>query len=237
MSEKMFNLMSEEISDGLKKFLNKETVEDKFDIYVGKVVDNNDPLKLGRCRVRVFGVFDNSISNDDLPWAMPNNTFVGSKTGSFIIPPKDAIVNVYFDDWDVNLPHYTTKVIDQNNLPKNYAKNYPDNMVFFETDNGTSFEIDRSNEDVTFTHADGTVVKIDGNLGDVTFKHKSGTKITVDGVTGDLTFDGNLNTTIKHKGILTVEGSTVTPTGSGPLCAIPSCLYTGAPHTGTQCLP
>ena len=219
MSEKMFNLMGDELSEGLKKFLNKEIVEDKFDIYVGKVVDNNDPLQLGRCKIRVFGVFDNGdIKDSDLPWAMPNNTFVGSKVGSFIVPPKDAIVNVYFDDWDVNLPHYTTKVIDKNNLPKNYAKNYPDNMVFYETDKGTSFEIDRSTEDVTFSHS-------------------SGTKITIEGATGNITIDGNLNTTIKHKGILTVEGSTVTPTGSGPLCAIPSCLYTGAPHTGTQCLP
>jgi hypothetical protein len=33
-------------------------------------------------------------------------------------------------------------------------------------------------------------------------------------------------------GQLTVKG-TVTPTGSGPFCGLPSCVITGAPHVGS----
>lgn len=40
--------------------------------WVGVVEDRNDPLKLGRCRVRIFGWHTESINElptKDLPWA------------------------------------------------------------------------------------------------------------------------------------------------------------------------
>lgn len=210
MSEKFIDFISEDLAEGLKNFLNKEVPEDKFKSYVGKVVDNNDPLKLGRCRIRVYGIFDNigncNIPDNDLPWAMPDNTFVGSKVGSFIVPPNDTIVNVYFDDWDVNLPHYSTKTIDARNLPKNYAKNYPDNMIFFETDKGSSFEIDRTTDETTFTHFSGTTITID-TTGAVKIKtHK--------------VEDENSLTSI----------SVPSTTPGGYFCAIPICPHSGQIH-------
>ena len=227
MVNKISDMISDDISSGLKSFLSKDIVEDKFDTYVGKVVDNNDPNKLGRCKVRVFGVFDNTIPNDDLPWAMPNNTFVGSLVGSFIVPPVGAIVNVYFDDWDVNLPHYTTKVIDKRNLPKNYAKNYPNNMVFFETDSGISFEIDRSNDDVIFTHSKGSKIIID---------HSKGSKIIIDGTTGKITIESSADIETKYKTFWKDNGTAVIPSGQGMMCAMPSCPYGGFFLQGQQAI-
>jgi GH24 family phage-related lysozyme (muramidase) len=43
-------------------------------IYFGIVEDRNDPLKLGRCKVRIVGLHSSSrdeLSTDDLPWAYP----------------------------------------------------------------------------------------------------------------------------------------------------------------------
>ena len=37
--------------------------------FPGEVVDLEDPLQIGRVRVRVFGVYDD-IDDDDLPWAL-----------------------------------------------------------------------------------------------------------------------------------------------------------------------
>jgi hypothetical protein len=56
--------------------------------------------------------------------------------------------------------------------------------------------------------------------------------------TGDLTVTGSGNLTIsglntKITGGTLVTSGTVSPTGSGPYCGLPYCLYTGAPHTGT----
>jgi hypothetical protein len=52
---------------------------DGFIWWIGRVVDLNDPLSLGRCRVRIFGYHgeEKDIPDDDLPWAVaihPINT-------------------------------------------------------------------------------------------------------------------------------------------------------------------
>lgn len=72
-------------------------------IYRGVVEDVNDPLKLGRCRVRVPSIHgpmdDTQIPL--LPWARHiNPTPVGMKRGSFIPPHKGDIVFVFFEGGD-----------------------------------------------------------------------------------------------------------------------------------------
>lgn len=198
--------------------------------YIGKIVDNKDPDKIGRCKVRVFGVFD-EVADDDLPWAIGEQSFNGSLVGSFIVPPVGCIVSIVFENGDLYFPKYSRKVVDKNNLPSNYSVNYPNNMVFFETDNGTAFEIDRSNDDVTFTHKSGTKVKffIDGASG----------KITVDMDAVDIKMTGKTTITstsvdVKHSGLWTDNGKAVIPSGSGPYCAMPTCPYSGLALQGYQ---
>ena len=130
--------------------------------YIGKVIVNLDPDMLGRCKIRVLGVFD-TVEDEYLPWADPDFDFVGSLKGSFIVPPVGCIVSVYFENDDLYFPKYTRKVVDKANLPKNHSKNYPNTMVFFETDNGTSFEIDRTTDEVTLNHKAGSKIIIKPN--------------------------------------------------------------------------
>lgn len=68
--------------------------------YIGVVEDRNDPEKLGRCRVRVFGIHSESkvaLPTESLPWAIPiqpitssgisgiGNTPLGAIEGSWVL--------------------------------------------------------------------------------------------------------------------------------------------------------
>lgn len=65
---------------------------DGFLWWFGVVEDRQDPLGLGRCRVRIFGVHSESLSDiptEDLPWAHPsqavnNHTFSTPKEGEYV---------------------------------------------------------------------------------------------------------------------------------------------------------
>ena len=77
--------------------------------YIGLVEDTKDPLRLGRCKIRVFSVFDDIVV-EDLPWAKPSSksTFFGKagKAGSISIPKKGAMVKVEFDQGEIYSPMY-----------------------------------------------------------------------------------------------------------------------------------
>jgi hypothetical protein len=67
--------------------------------YLGKVVDNRDPLYQGRARINVFGLFD-GIPDDDLPWAeqISGLVFGGTQGGcSMSIPRIGSVVAVEFE--------------------------------------------------------------------------------------------------------------------------------------------
>jgi len=77
--------------------------------WLGKVVDNEDPLLNGRCRVMVYGKFD-KIETSAIPWATPANR---NMVGSHMVPRIGDIVSIKFDNGDIYHPEYIYQ-IDQN---------------------------------------------------------------------------------------------------------------------------
>ena len=77
--------------------------------FLGEVVDVTDPLREGRCKVKVFSIFD-TLPVEDIPWAVQSQkpAFFGqdAKAGSISIPKKGAIVNVRFNNGDLYSPEY-----------------------------------------------------------------------------------------------------------------------------------
>lgn len=76
--------------------------------WIGEVVDIEDTLKIGRVKIKVYGLFD-EIPTADIPWAYPgNNTTGGSVTGGgfFSVPKKGALVSVKFDQGNLYHPEY-----------------------------------------------------------------------------------------------------------------------------------
>ena len=78
--------------------------------YIGMVEDNNDPSRMGRCKIRVFDIFDGRSKEDkydidleDLPWAVPHKDINGNE---FNIPDKGKVVTVIFENGNKNNPEY-----------------------------------------------------------------------------------------------------------------------------------
>lgn len=73
--------------------------------YVGVVEDRNDPLALGRVRVRVVGlhIHDKTVlPTEDLPWAMLMQPASGGATITAVGPAEGTTVIVIFNDWPEN---------------------------------------------------------------------------------------------------------------------------------------
>jgi hypothetical protein len=67
--------------------------------YLGKIVDNRDPLYQGRAKINVFGVFDD-LPVEDLPWAdqISGISFgSGFGGGSLSVPRIGTVVAVTFE--------------------------------------------------------------------------------------------------------------------------------------------
>lgn len=221
-------LLLENTSKLLRDFVNNQLDESYNSIHIGKVINNNDPKKLGRCQIRVYSIYENTIPDSDLPWAIPEFSFIGSDVGSFIVPPNDSLVNVRFSMGNIYEPIYTTKVLNKNKLPTNKNINYPNNMIFFETDNGDYFEINRVTKEIEFKTSTGDIINIDGQ-GNITIETTNilGGKIDIISK-GAVTIKAP-SVEIKHDILASV---TPNPTG-GPFNTLLFDPYTGSIHQGT----
>jgi hypothetical protein len=71
--------------------------------YRGRVSDNDDPLKLGRVRVKVPDVFGDEESG----WALPCFPLAAPGMGLFLVPPVEAWVWVEFEYGSPEKPIYS----------------------------------------------------------------------------------------------------------------------------------
>jgi uncharacterized protein involved in type VI secretion and phage assembly len=71
--------------------------------YRGAVIDNADPLQIGRLLVQVPDV-SNVIPST---WAMPCVPFTGNQCGFFVVPPVGAGVWIEFEQGDSDYPIWT----------------------------------------------------------------------------------------------------------------------------------
>lgn len=68
--------------------------------YRGKVINNIDPMKMGRCLVMVPDVLGPGVSS----WATPCSPMGGTAAGLYCIPPIGSCVWVEFEQGDPDYP-------------------------------------------------------------------------------------------------------------------------------------
>lgn len=232
----MKDKVEKNISEMMKNMMDQLKPEISKNFFTGIVLDNIDPEKLGRCKIRVYGVFeDENIPITDLPWAFPDFNFIGSNLGSFVVPPVNTIVKVYFEDDDIYRPYYTTKILKTTSLSIEKDEDYPNTMILFETDNGDYFKINRNTYEATFRHASGVLVNMDNN-GNITIDNsgvETGTlTLTVKGDVNVVSQTGDVSVTA-NKGNIKLGGS-----NANTQCPnVQNCLVTGAPLTIGRQIP
>jgi hypothetical protein len=90
-------------------------------IYRGVIEDNNDPEKLGRCKIRIWGVHDElkneseieGIPTNKLPWSEPCLGLVEgsvSGAGAWAIPLQGSHVFLFFEGGNWESPRYFATV-------------------------------------------------------------------------------------------------------------------------------
>lgn len=134
---------------------------------VGVVVDNADPEKRQRVRVRIPQLH-RTLPDDKLPWAIPDasqsRANAGGGAGSVNVPVKGAKIYVRFEENDPHNPRYagspTTDDVNKDNELLN--ENYPHTRGSID-DAGNRISTNSENEVLDFVHKSGSTVHIDAN--------------------------------------------------------------------------
>lgn len=134
------------------KHLQRQGLDHKI-IYAGIVVDDNDPRKACRVRVRVTGIHPDTIPDNHLPWAMPMNQDYAddaekqTSSGTVDIPHKGAKVGVRYPNGDPHKPQLAPYPGDKKTILKEAEKNYPHRKATV-LPNGCKLIIDKSTNEV-----------------------------------------------------------------------------------------
>lgn len=84
----------------MQKPLFESSQDITYKYFLGKIIDNNDPLSKGRVRVEVDGM-TKDIPKECLPWYAVINTAGGNNNSSVAIPSNNSRVLVTFPDGDI----------------------------------------------------------------------------------------------------------------------------------------
>lgn len=151
--------------------------------YIGKVEAIDDPKFEGRCRVRVFSLFDD-MDIVDLPWATPaaKPTFFGqdARAGSISIPKIGAVVGVKFNNGDIYSPEYSQvqelaedikDELKKGNTPESFRKKYEgSHFILFDGDEEIKFWFDR--EIGLQMELKQSFIRIDNATSNILIEHK-----------------------------------------------------------------
>jgi hypothetical protein len=144
--------------------------------WIGEVVDNNDPKKLGRVKVTIAGLLEGDAAS--LPWVMMENStgFGGNGTdSSFIVPLVGSKLNIHFMYDDIYFPVYRGFYQSANTHQSAFDSNYPNKFGIVSGE--TKLVIDRNENTVSIETANGVKINI-SSAGDLTIEGP--TKIKID---------------------------------------------------------
>ncbi|MFC7335833.1 phage baseplate assembly protein V [Haloferula chungangensis] len=184
--------------------------------YRGFVVDNEDPEKRGRLRLRV----PSALAGEVTAWALPCAPFGGSNDqGFFMMPVVGAQVWAEFEEGNLDYPIWSgTFWQSSGEAPvENPQKASTTRLLRTPSGHSLQFDDEAGAESFLLTHPSGTEIRID-EKGTIEIKGANGEQLTLDAAANISLSDSNNNELSMNSSGVTVKdasGNQIEMAGSG----------------------
>lgn len=177
--------------------------------YLGKVIYNEDPTFSGRCKVRVFSLFD-ELPDNIIPWFIPADfsVFSGGGAGNISIPKVGDVVKVRFTNDDYYSGEYTGIQNIDPDLINEIKDDYKDTHVLLYDSEKDLIVIYQPKTGLKM-YLNGSVIVIDAD-GMIQMKHKNNAnviEITDDAIT--IVSGNNSQINLNTDGTVNIKGGNV----------------------------
>jgi len=203
---------------GLLEKVAKEVQRKLYGKFRGFVVDNQDPEKRARLKLKI----PSALGETETGWALPCIPFGGiAGFGLFLVPEVDTQVWVEFEEGEISRPIWTgTFWQKQGDPPAEATEGDGTTTRLLKTPGGhlLRFDDEKDKEKIQILHPKGTEVAID-EKGILTLTDSGGSKVTMDPDAGKLLVeDSNGNTLTMDSSGTVIEdknGNKVTMASAG----------------------
>ena len=143
----------------------KEQVDPTSMSYIGNVVDNNDPKKLGRVKVQISVYSDLKI--EAIPWASPLLASHGNSQeyGGINVPEIGSQVRVTFPSKDFTAPYYSGAELNETTRTTFFDDDYP-NTYGYKDSVGNFIKVNKERGTAQVQHSSTTNMQVapDGSI-------------------------------------------------------------------------
>jgi len=167
--------------------------------YIGVIEDIQDPLKIGRAKIRVFGKTghasgDQEIPTTSLPWAYPEHHGFAAVDGGFLFstPKKDTEVIVRFPDGNIYSPKYSCLVNLSDKVKEAISSSY-ENAHVFGFDDVEQLKMYYTQEGGWLLYHKGSIINIKKDKSILISHDKNSAQLEMKGNDLDIVTQGNVN--------------------------------------------
>ncbi len=147
--------------------------------YTGVVVDNKDPLQIGRVKVMI-SIFK-GIDTADLPWVTQKSpSFLGGGLGSsfFAVPEEGSKIQVFFERREIYNGYYMATLSNKVTMVEDFKEDYP-NSYGFKDSQGNILIINKLTNCITLKQKSGTQLRLDSDES-IRLEFNSGSVMKID---------------------------------------------------------